>query len=80
MTEFNQPVDYLVTGTWSRKAAEEAKKYLGNHVNIVSQDLSSFHWSENPSFFYYCENETVDGIPTIRPCMLPKAWNSASVP
>jgi phosphoserine aminotransferase len=29
-----RPVDYLVTGTWSQKAAEEAKRLYEN-VNIV---------------------------------------------
>ncbi|KAI5625302.1 phosphoserine aminotransferase isoform 1, partial [Silurus asotus] len=61
--------DYIVTGTWSAKAAKEAEKYA--KVNVVNpkvdrytgiQDSSS--WSLNPSasYVYYCCNETVHGI------------------
>ena len=70
-------MDYVVTGSWSKKAAEEAKRLGGGKVNIVidsrehSADGKSFdnipareHWkfSKNPAFVYYCENETVDGV------------------
>ncbi|KAL1491470.1 hypothetical protein ABEB36_012066 [Hypothenemus hampei] len=61
--------DYAVTGTWSAKAAQEAEKY--GTVNLVFPkakkpgkipDQST--WTLNPeaSYFYYCDNETVDGV------------------
>ncbi|KAF8507327.1 pyridoxal phosphate-dependent transferase [Hysterangium stoloniferum] len=70
-------MDYVVTGSWSKKAVEEAKRLGGGKVNIVvdgrvhSRDGKSFdgippheQWafSPNPAFIYYCENETVDGV------------------
>lgn len=64
-----QSADYIVTGTWSAKAAAEAKKY-GN-VNIVHPKLTKYTeipdkstWELNPeaSYVYYCANETVHGV------------------
>jgi phosphoserine aminotransferase len=70
-------MDYIVTGTWSDKAAQEAKRLGGGTVNIVtdarnySPDKKSFEsippvdewkFSTNPAFVYYCENETVNGV------------------
>lgn len=61
--------DYLVTGTWSAKAAKEAEKY--GKVNIVHPKLDSYtkipeasSWTLNPSasYVYYCSNETVHGV------------------
>lgn len=70
-------VDYVVTGSWSKKAAEEAKRLGGATVNIAadarpySKDAKSFDsipphsaysFSPDPALVYYCENETVDGV------------------
>ncbi|KAM9642564.1 phosphoserine aminotransferase isoform 3-T3 [Trichechus inunguis] len=61
--------DYVVTGAWSAKAAEEAKKF--GTVNIVHPKLGSYTkipdpstWNLNPdaSYVYYCANETVHGV------------------
>ena len=61
--------DYIVTGTWSKKAAAEAKKY-GN-VNLVVPAVDKYtgipevaSWKLNPkaSYVYYCANETVRGV------------------
>lgn len=61
--------DYLVTGTWSAKAAKEAEKY--GKVNVVHPKLDSYtkipdpsSWTLNPSasYVYYCSNETVHGV------------------
>nr|CAH7744941.1 unnamed protein product [Callosobruchus chinensis] len=60
--------DYLVTGTWSSTAAKEGAKY--GKVNMVFPkpetrsipDPSTWKLSENASFVYYCDNETVDGV------------------
>uniref|UniRef100_A0A7S1BUY7 phosphoserine transaminase n=1 Tax=Corethron hystrix TaxID=216773 RepID=A0A7S1BUY7_9STRA len=66
--------DYVLSGEWSRKASEEAKKFC--KVNIVNdQDApldtslfvnscpkpEEFTFSKNASFFYYCDNETIHG-------------------
>ena len=62
--------DYLVTGAWSEKAAQEGAKY--GHANIACNGKSSKFtsipdpstWKLNPSarFTHYCDNETVHGV------------------
>jgi len=61
--------DYIVTGTWSAKAAAEAKKY--GTVNVVHPPLKKYTeipeqstWELNPdaSYVYKCSNETVHGV------------------
>jgi len=61
--------DYLITGTWSAKAAKEAEKF--GKVNQVFPKLASYTtipdqstWSLNQdaSYVYYCANETVHGV------------------
>lgn len=61
--------DYLVTGSWSSKAAKEATKY--GKVNVVTPkpdvftrvpDQKTWILDPNASYFYYCDNETVHGI------------------
>jgi phosphoserine aminotransferase len=70
-------MDYIVTGSWSKKAYEEAKRLGGGKANLVvdSRPYSAsakafdnipphdqFVFSKNPALIYYCENETVDGV------------------
>ncbi|EJU00791.1 phosphoserine aminotransferase [Dacryopinax primogenitus] len=77
LAEEERYMDYVVTGNWSKKASEEARRLGGGVVNIVtdartvSEDHktfasipphSGFKFSQNPAFIYYCENETVDGV------------------
>ncbi|XP_015918551.2 phosphoserine aminotransferase [Parasteatoda tepidariorum] len=61
--------DYIVTGTWSSKAAQEADKYI--KVNRVVPKTSVYtgipeksEWklSNNAKYVYYCANETIHGI------------------
>ncbi|TSW89630.1 Phosphoserine aminotransferase [Bagarius yarrelli] len=61
--------DYIVTGTWSKKAAKEAEKY--GKVNVIHPEADQYtgipdssSWPLNPSasYVYYCCNETVHGI------------------
>lgn len=61
--------DYFVTGSWSAKAAQEAKKY--GTVNLVLPATKKYttipeatSWSLNPeaSYVYYCANETIHGV------------------
>lgn len=50
-------VSYCISGSWSRKASQEAKK-LGFNVTEFSFDSKV-----EPSLFtYFCTNETIDGI------------------
>uniref|UniRef100_A0A8I5U0D8 Phosphoserine aminotransferase n=1 Tax=Pongo abelii TaxID=9601 RepID=A0A8I5U0D8_PONAB len=61
--------DYVVTGAWSAKAAEAAKKF--GTINIIHPKLGSYTkiqdpstWNLNPdaSYVYYCANEMVHGV------------------
>lgn len=61
--------DYLVTGSWSKKAYTEAKKY--GKINLVSPiptkfitvaDQATWTLDPNASFVYYCDNETIEGV------------------
>ena len=72
LTKYNHEVDYLLSGTWSKKAANFAAKYAT--VNIVTTATNcaipnADTWKLNPkaAYAYYCPNETVDGLafPTI---------------
>ncbi|XP_002158901.3 probable phosphoserine aminotransferase isoform X1 [Hydra vulgaris] len=65
----NGIADYLVTGTWSEKAASEASKY--GRVNLVVPKVAKYTgipptetWqlSKDADYFYYCSNETIGGI------------------
>lgn len=69
VTSLDKPVDYLVTGTWTEKAAEEARR-LGAKVNIVSSSASTKHngiipplnCSPDADYIFYCSNETIHGV------------------
>jgi len=60
-------VDHVVTGSWSKKAAEESAKYC--KVNIAAKgDNKSIPaentWKLTPGarFVHYCDNETIQGV------------------
>jgi phosphoserine aminotransferase len=69
-------IDYILTGGWSKKAAEEAERLFGaEHVNVVADsrktnggkfgtipDESTWNLSKDAAMVYYCDNETVDGV------------------
>ena len=69
-------LDYLVTGSWSLKASQEASKLLGpEHVNVATDARTvndgkfgkipaedTWKLSKNAAMVYYCDNETVDGV------------------
>ena len=60
---------YAETGSWSKKAIAEAKKYGDVHVVASSKDknysyipdCSDLPIPENTDYFYICENETIHG-------------------
>lgn len=55
---------YFISGYWSRRACEEAKR-LG--VNVISRDVMNsekdtvFHVPNSVKYIHYCDNETIDG-------------------
>ena len=65
----NRVADYIVTGNWAKKAAEEAKIY--GKVNIIASskdknfsyipDCSDLDISEDADYVYICENNTIYG-------------------
>ncbi len=65
----NGKADYIVTGAFSKKAMQEAKKYADINIpfdgsenkfkTIPSQDELSF--DENASYVHYCANNTIYG-------------------
>lgn len=69
----NKIADYIITGSWSKKAAAEAKIY--GQVNEIASsadknfsyvpELSDLNISENADYVYICQNETIHGT-TIR--------------
>lgn len=88
-------MDYIITGTWSKKAYEEAKRLGGGQVNIAadarpySKDGKSFDniptpdtysFSPNPALIYYCENETVDGVQFSPDLTSPASFPFAKLP
>jgi len=71
VSSWNAPVDYVVTGAWSQKAAEEVGRYAKN-VNIAYDGKAKKYttvdpfpaWklSQNAAYVYYCQNETIHGV------------------
>ncbi|GLX76809.1 phosphoserine aminotransferase [Thalassotalea insulae] len=63
--------DYIVSGSWSKAAAQEAANYgevntinVVEEVNGVKQVKDSRDWplTSDAAYVHYCPNETVDGI------------------
>ena len=65
----NRVADYVLTGNWAKKAAEEATLY--GKVNIIASskdknysyvpDLSDLPVSEDADYVYICQNNTIYG-------------------
>ena len=66
----NKKADYVLSGTWSKKAISEASKLI-NVNTIASSEDSNFSYAPNPldwkvsddaSYVHYCPNETIQGV------------------
>ena len=65
-----KPADYIVTGTWSKKAVDEAKTQgnvqiafdgkAGNYNRTPQQ--SELKLDPNAAYAYFCSNETIQGV------------------
>jgi len=65
----NKKADYVITGQWAKKAAEEAEKYM--EVNRVASSadktfsyipkLDKSKFSKDADYFYICYNNTIYG-------------------
>jgi len=75
--EKEMKVDYLVTGSWSLKASQEAARLVGaEKINVAvdarrdgkfGQIPGEKEWKvtgkeQDSAMVYYCDNETVDGV------------------
>ncbi|MGP1931242.1 MAG: 3-phosphoserine/phosphohydroxythreonine transaminase [Arsenophonus sp. ET-YP4-MAG3] len=69
--QVDEIVDYIISGYWSKTAAQEAEKYcIVNKINIRLEKPTSLsiqpmdQWllTTNAKYIHYCPNETVDGI------------------
>ncbi|MFT3741775.1 MAG: 3-phosphoserine/phosphohydroxythreonine transaminase [Gammaproteobacteria bacterium] len=66
--------DYLETGLWSHLAIAEATRYC--QVNVVASNVetqyttipaeNTWHYNPNAAYFYYVDNETVNGIELVK--------------
>ena len=65
----NGVADYIITGHWAKKAAEEASKYL--KVNVIASsedkmfsyipDLKNISISKDADYVFMCDNNTIYG-------------------
>ncbi|AOJ09251.1 3-phosphoserine/phosphohydroxythreonine transaminase [Burkholderia mayonis] len=65
--------DFVVTGSWSQKSFNEAKKYCTPHLAATGKTeqgytrvpaLSEWRMSDDPAYVHLCTNETIDGVET----------------
>ncbi len=77
--------DYLVTGHWSARAAQEAAALA--KVNIIA-DAGDFtaipaaaDWrlGKKPAYLYFCDNETIAGVEFDAPPSLPKTHRNTAL-
>lgn len=67
LTKHSQEVDYIVTGSWSNKAANYARSFaevnivLENNVNSIPA-LDKNKLNKEAAYLYYCPNETINGL------------------
>ena len=65
-----QAVDYVLTGSWSKKAIAEARKFCDVNVVADSSDKNftyvppegSWQRSDDAAYLHYCANETIAGV------------------
>jgi phosphoserine aminotransferase len=58
-------VDAVVTGSWSRKSASEARRYADVHIAAEGNGRSiprDWHLRDDAAYVHVCTNETIDGI------------------
>jgi phosphoserine aminotransferase len=64
-------VDYLVTGHWSKRASDEARRLVA-HVNVAADEAASkyttvprpeaLRLTPGAAYLHYCPNETIGGV------------------
>ncbi len=62
--------DYVVTGSWSDKSYQEARKYCDAHIAASSEStgftsvppMGDWRLSHDPAYVFVCTNETIGGV------------------
>ncbi|MDD5030148.1 MAG: 3-phosphoserine/phosphohydroxythreonine transaminase [Rhodoferax sp.] len=62
--------DFVITGSWSQKSADEAKRYCNSHEAANTQaggfttlpDPAGWQLSTQPAYVHICSNETINGV------------------
>jgi phosphoserine aminotransferase len=70
MTSGDDTVDYVLTGSWGKKAANEARKFCSVNIAADASDRNFTYipaeadWrrSENAAYLHYTPNETIAGV------------------
>lgn len=64
LTTAGNSVDHIVTGSWSKKAAQEAQKYCkvniaakGDNKHVPAQ--KDWKLQKQAKYVHYCDNETI---------------------
>jgi phosphoserine aminotransferase len=63
-------IDFVVTGTWSEKSAQEAAKFANVNIAASSKaegfthipEAASWKLSKDAAYLHICQNETIDGV------------------
>lgn len=60
--------DYIMTGLWGKKAAQEGSKYVDVNIAAKSEpfdmvtDVDSWQLSKDPAYVHITQNETINGV------------------
>lgn len=65
-----ETVDFVVTGSWSQKSAQEAARYCSAHQAANTKasgfttllEPASWQLSKQPAYVHICSNETINGV------------------
>jgi phosphoserine aminotransferase len=65
-----QVADFIVTGSWSQKSAQEAARYCESHEaantkangHTTLADPATWQLSAKPAYVHVCSNETINGV------------------
>ncbi|MBP6007747.1 MAG: 3-phosphoserine/phosphohydroxythreonine transaminase [Rhodoferax sp.] len=65
-----QTADFVVTGSWSQKSAQEAARYCTTHLAASNKAdghttlpaASTWQLSAKPAYVHVCSNETINGV------------------
>jgi len=65
-----QTADFVVTGSWSQKSAQEAARYCTAHVAATTHasgftslpNPAAWQLSDQPAYVHVCSNETINGV------------------